>query len=235
MTEYRQKWNSYWSQIKDSSEVFWNVPPSQGVGLDWERFKNVLKSANLPVIDFGCGDGTQTQFLREHFEQVIGLDISESALELASVKAEKAGLDITYEVVDNLEDTKKIHARFGDANIYMRGVLHQIQRQDRSLVAEQLKILLGKKGTLYLIELALDPHILLVQKGQKQAIPSKLKKVLECNIMPGEVSLEDLKMLFPTTEFSILKSGEALMQMEEEVDGESVQFPGLYAVITAIF
>ena len=71
----------------------------------------------MPVIDFGCGDGTQTQFLREHFEQVIGLDISEAALELASVKAEKAGLDITYEVVDNIEDAKKIHARFGDANI----------------------------------------------------------------------------------------------------------------------
>ncbi|MBH8554092.1 class I SAM-dependent methyltransferase [Nostocaceae cyanobacterium CENA357] len=126
LTEYRQNWNTYWSRIQDSSEVLWNVSHLLGVKLDFERFQPFLKDPHLPLIDFGCGDGTQTQFFAQHFSQVLGLEISQTAIELARHQAQDAGLSITYEVIDSLETVQHIHEHFGDANIYMRGVLHQI-------------------------------------------------------------------------------------------------------------
>ncbi|MDJ0616868.1 MAG: class I SAM-dependent methyltransferase [Calothrix sp. MO_192.B10] len=64
------------------------------------------------MIDFGCGDGTQTQFFAQHFTQVIGLDISQKAIELARIQAQHLGLSITYYVLDNLEKIQQIHERF---------------------------------------------------------------------------------------------------------------------------
>jgi 2-polyprenyl-3-methyl-5-hydroxy-6-metoxy-1,4-benzoquinol methylase len=231
MTETYQRWHTYWSQIHDSSEVFWNVPPAQGIELDFQRFQSFFQSTNLPLIDFGCGDGTQTEFLSQHFPQVIGLEISDSAVELARHKAKKAGLPITYQVIHSQGDVEKIHADLGDVNIYVRGVLHQAQNQESSLIVEQLKTLLGKTGTLYLIELSSAADNLLKQKVQNQTIPPELAKVLACRITPGAMSLEKLKMLFPPVDFEFLESGDAFMPMNAKDDGEIIKLPGQYAII----
>lgn len=231
LTEYRQNWDTYWSSIHDSSEVLWNVPHLLGVKVDFEHFQPFLKDSDLALIDFGCGDGTQTEFFAQYFTQVIGLEISQTAIELARYKAQKRGLSITYEVLENLEKIQKIHERFGDANIYMRGVLHQIEDRERSLVAEQLKILLGDTGSIYIVELSSQAHNLLQQKIQAQEIPLGLAKVLESKIKPGAVSLENLQSLFPSSDFTFLESGETFMAINANSNGEFIQLPAQYAII----
>ncbi|MEA5596091.1 class I SAM-dependent methyltransferase [Rivularia sp. UHCC 0363] len=233
-TDYNANWDKYWSNIHDSSEVLWNVPYLSGVKLDYERFQPFLKDSHLPLIDFGCGDGTQTQFFTQHFNQVIGLEISKTAVELARKQAQDAGLLITYEVLDNLEKIQEIHKRFGDANIYVRGVLHQIEPQQRSTVAEQLKVLLGDKGILYIVELSSQAHNLLQQKIQNQEIPLGLAKVLESNIKPGAVSLENLQSLFPSSDFSFLESGETFIATNAKSNDKIMQLPAQYSIICSV-
>ncbi|NES71946.1 MAG: hypothetical protein F6K24_45475, partial [Okeania sp. SIO2D1] len=146
--------------------------------------------------------------------------------------AQKERLDISYELINSNEDAQNLHQRVGDANIYVRGVLHQIQHPDRPLVAQQLQTLLGKKGILYLIELAPAAHDLLEQFVQKQEVPSGLHKVLENQITPGGISPEDLRSLFPAPEFHLIDAGAALMPMNAIVKGVPVELPAQYAVIT---
>lgn len=231
LTQYSQNWDTYWSRIHDSSEVLWNVPHLLGVKLDFERFQPFLKDSHLPLIDFGCGDGTQTQFFAQHFPQVIGLEISQTAIELARRQAQDVGLSITYEVIDSLETVQYIHEHFGDANIYMRGVLHQIPEQERSIVAEQLKVLLGNTGTIYLLELSPQAEHLLKQKIQNQEMPPGLVKVLESKITPGAVTLENLHSLFPPSDFYFLESGETFMTVNANSTGDSMQIPAQFAII----
>lgn len=231
LAEYKQNWDRYWNNIQDYSEVFWNVPHLQGVKLDFERFQPFLKDSHLPLIDFGCGDGTQTQFFTQHFQKVIGLEISKAAIELARKQALDAGISIDYYVLDNLQKVQQIHESFGDANIYMRGVLHQIQPQERSTVAEQLKILLGDKGTMYIVELSSQAHELLQQKIQNQEIPIGLAKVLESKIEPGAVSLEDFYTLFSPSDFSFLESGETFITTNAKSNNESIKLPAEYVIM----
>lgn len=231
LTESRENWDRYWSSIHDSSEVLWNVPHVLGVKLDFENFQPFFKDSHLPLIDFGCGDGTQTQFFAQHFTKVIGLEISNTAIELARHKAQNAGLSLNYYLLNNLETVQQIHEHFGDANIYMRGVLHQIQHQERSLVAEQLKILVGDTGTIYIVELSSQAHNLLQQKIQNQEMPLGLAKVLESKIKPGTVSLENLQSLFTPLNFSFLESGESFMAINANSNGEFIHLPAQYAIM----
>ncbi|WP_347566302.1 class I SAM-dependent methyltransferase [Scytonema sp. UIC 10036] len=42
-------------------------------------------------VDFACGNGTQTKFLAQCFPSVIGIDVSKSAIEIASTENTAVG------------------------------------------------------------------------------------------------------------------------------------------------
>lgn len=151
-------WETYWSKIsvEDSGRVFWDDVSETNAEEDLQRFIHYI-DPNLPLLDLGCGHGRQTRFFAQHFQQVIGADLSPSAIRIA--KSEHPNIDdrgnIEYRVFDALdsESARALHQEFGDMNIYMRGVLHMIKWHDRRQFTNNLALLLGEKGTLYQIEL----------------------------------------------------------------------------------
>lgn len=64
--------------------------------------QQLLRSADIlpgtTVLDLGCGTGTMTIWLKQHYPsvKVIGLDADPAILEIARTKAERAGVDITF-------------------------------------------------------------------------------------------------------------------------------------------
>ena len=64
--------------------------------------QQLLESANIlpgtTVLDLGCGTGTMTIWLKQRYPnvKVIGLDADPAILEIARVKAKRAGFDITF-------------------------------------------------------------------------------------------------------------------------------------------
>ncbi|MDS1346805.1 class I SAM-dependent methyltransferase [Planktothrix agardhii] len=229
-SDYQTKWNQYWDSIEDRSQVIWNVDAHSGIGIDLDWLKKMFKNPDLPLIDFGCGDGNITQLLAEKFPKVIGIDVSESALNLATIEAQKVGLAITYKLVCNQEDGQNIHKCFGDANIYMRSVMHQINIEDRPLFVDHLKTLIGKTGTLCLLDISSDPRNIFGD-DVKLDDPLKVKKVSTYGITPGEVTLEEIENLFPKPDFSILESGQVLIPMNGTIKGKTVAKFYLYAII----
>ena len=57
-------WESYWNTVaKSSVPILWNCDPSIAAAIDLSRFQAFV-NPELPLIDFGCGDGRQTHFFR---------------------------------------------------------------------------------------------------------------------------------------------------------------------------
>lgn len=52
------------------------------------------------VLDAGCGTGTWSFALREHFEEVVGVDRNEPRVEMARWVNDHCGLDVTFETAD---------------------------------------------------------------------------------------------------------------------------------------
>ncbi|MGF1677159.1 MAG: class I SAM-dependent methyltransferase [Rivularia sp. (in: cyanobacteria)] len=224
-------WESYWNKTyKLSNPIFWDCTPQSAVGKDLSRFKNIMDS-QLPLIDFACGNGTQTHFLANHFTKVIGVDVSKSALEMA--KTQHNAPNIEYHLLDGLkpEQAEALHSQIGDANIYMRAGFHHIPVEKRSEFAKSLQILLGNKGIIYLIELdtnAINYFNSIREKYGK--FPEEMTIVIEHGIKPGTISREDIVNFFP--EFEILKSGEDFLDIAFPLpDGSYPKLPTLYAIM----
>lgn len=210
--DYPGQWDSYWGSISRTGkggEVLWDNNPDRAAEEDLKRFKKHM-DVNLPIIDLGSGNGRQTRFLSQHFKHVIGVDASEEAVKLA--RQESKDFDnVEFRVLDatNPAAARALHAEFGDVNIYMRGVLHVIQKPDRKNFAATIKTLLGQNGMLYQIELnhqALT-YFRTLPGDSPSGLPMLLHKVVEHGIQPIGFKLNDIKKVYPAVDWKVIAQG----------------------------
>ena len=186
----------------------------------------------LPLIDLGCGNGTQTRFLADHFARVLGTEISPAAVEIAQAK--HAAPNISYRVLDVLcpEDAQVLHEEIGDSNLYMRTVLHQLSPVDHATAIQSIERLLGVKGILYMIELssAAEPYFAKLMK--QDGPPPGLHRVFQIGIPPGMVNENDLEVLFPPNRFTVCSTGQSQIHTVHTLPtGEMVKVPAFYAIL----
>jgi SAM-dependent methyltransferase len=221
----------FWSSLDGSpGEVLWAAAPRDGAA-DLARFLGHV-DAQLPLVDVGCGNGTQTRFLARHFRRVIGTDIAPSALRHA--RAADAGHTVSWRLLDALrpQHAHNLHAEIGDANVYIRGVLHTLDPVDRPLAVQSLEQLLGARGTLYLKELSTDAPAYFARVIDQEGMPPGLARVLELGAPPGVISSADLEVLFPADRFMLLATGPALIDTTTTLpNGDAISVPALYAVL----
>ena len=229
---YLTSWQSFWSTATQTpGEIFWDADPAHAAQQDLVLFQGYV-NPELPLIDLGCGNGTQTRCLADHFSRVIGTEISPAAIEISRMN--NAAPNIAYRILDVLRpaDAQALHDEIGDANLYMRTVLHQLSPSDHATAIESLDRLLGKNGTLYLIELssAAEPYFaqLIAQHGP----PPGLARVFQHQITPGMVKESDLEVLFPSDRFTILGTGKSQIHTVHTLPtGEIAKVPAFYAII----
>ena len=229
---YATSWESFWSTSTGApGEIFWDADPAHAAQQDLALFQGYA-DPQLPLIDLGCGNGTQTRFLADHFARVIGTEISPAAIEIARTK--HAAPNVSYRVLDVLSpnDAQALHEEIGDANLYMRAVLHQLSPADHATAIQSIERLLGRKGVLYLVELssAAEPYFaqLITQYGP----PPGLARVFQHQITPGMVNESDLEVLFPPNRFTLLRTGPSHIHTVHTLPtGEVVKVPAFYAVL----
>ena len=198
-------WENYWNNVQQTGkegQVFWDSVSEKAFLEDLLRFKNYL-DLSLPIIDLGCGNGRQSRFLAKHFEKVIGVDVSESAIRLA--KQETVDEDnIEYRVFDavNTEDARALHDAYGDMNIYMRGVLHMIKRRDRRQFINNLELLLGNQGILYQLEL--PSEAILYLRTLPEDIFSQIPKITR----RIGFNFEERALYYPDEKWKVLDQGQ---------------------------
>jgi SAM-dependent methyltransferase len=229
---YLTSWESFWSTSTDTpGEIFWDTDPTHAAQEDLELFRDYF-SPSLPLVDLGCGNGTQTRFLAEHFARVIGTEIAPAAVELA--RKTNGAPNISYRLLDVLcpGDAQRLHQEIGDANLYVRTVLHQLSPTDHKAAVESIEQLLGATGVLYLIELSSAAEPFFARLIQRYGPPPGLARVFQHQITPGMLDEKDLRVLFPLDRFTLLKTGEGLIQTVHTLPtGEVVKVPAFYAVL----
>jgi SAM-dependent methyltransferase len=232
-TRYKEAWEGFWREtLDDQGAVFWDAEPRLTIGVHLPLFEPHLAAPGLPFVDLGCGNGTQTRYLADRYPRVVGVDLSAAALDHAR-HADPAG-QATYRLVDAAEktDAEALHAEIGDANVYMRGVLHQCEPDDRQPLVDGLATLLGERGRAFLVELGEAAGPVLRGLAQSPAgPPPKLAPVFRHGIAPGEVSDAAVPEYLRAAGLTVLASGELpLVTTEYQADGRRIELPSKWLV-----
>jgi SAM-dependent methyltransferase len=101
-----------------------------------------------PVLDSGCGTGEHALMLAERGMEVLGIDLSPTAIGRARHKAAERGLDATFEVGDVLA-LDRLGRRF--ATVVDNGVFHVFDDEDRALYVRSLSAAVHDGGVLHLM------------------------------------------------------------------------------------
>jgi SAM-dependent methyltransferase len=229
---YLTSWEGYWSTATGApGEIFWDADPPHAAQKDLVLFQDYV-DPQLPLIDLGCGNGTQTRFLADHFARVIGTEISPAAVAIAHTK--NAAPNISYRILDVLSpnDAQALHEEIGDANVYMRTVLHQLSPADHATAIQSIERLLGIRGTLYLIELSSAAEPYFTQLIKQYGPPPGLARVFQHEITPGMVNENYLEVLFPPNRFTLLGTGQSQIHTVHTLPtGEVAKVPAFYAIL----
>jgi len=229
---YLTSWEGFWSTSTESpGEIFWDAAPAHAAQQDLVLFRGSV-DPQLPMIDLGCGNGTQTRFLADHFAKVIGTEISPTAVEISQTN--NAAPNISYRILDVLcpADAQTLHDEIGDANLYMRTVLHQLSPTDHATAIQSIERLLGMKGILYLIELSSAAEPYFAQLITQYGLPPGLARVFQHEITPGMLNEYDLEGLFPPDRFTLLRTGKSHIHTVHTLQtGEVAKVPAFYAIL----
>ncbi|MFD7401773.1 class I SAM-dependent methyltransferase [Streptomyces sp. NPDC059866] len=232
-SRYREAWEAFWREApREQGAVFWDAEASLTAGRHLALFEPHLTDPGLPVVDLGCGNGTQTRYLADRFRHVLGLDLSVAAVEHARYgdPAGQAG----YRALDAAEksETEALHAELGDANVYMRGVLHQCEPDDRQPLVDGIATLVGTRGRVFLVELAEAAGAVLRSLAQGPAgPPAKLAPVFRHGIAPGDVADAAVPDHLRAAGLTVLASGELpLATTESGPDGARIELPSKWLV-----
>ncbi|MGW1611630.1 class I SAM-dependent methyltransferase [Streptomyces sp. NPDC002285] len=232
-SRYRQAWEGFWREASDEQgAVFWDAEPALTAGRHLALFEAHLTDPGLALVDLGCGNGTQTRFLAERFPRVLGVELSAAALDHAR-RADHAG-QATYRLFDAVEkaEAETLHAELGDTNIYMRGVLHQAEPDDRQLMVNGIATLVGERGRAFLVELSESAKPILIGLAQSPSgPPPKLAPIFRHGIAPGEVADASVPEYLRAAGLSVLASGELpLITTEYGPDGARIELPSKWVV-----
>jgi SAM-dependent methyltransferase len=232
-SRYREAWQGFWREAPgEQGAVIWDAEPAVTAGRHLTLFEAHLTEPGLPMVDLGCGNGTQTRFLADRFPHVIGVDLSDAALDHAR-RADPAG-QATYRLLDAAEKTEAetVHAELGDANVYMRGVLHQAEPDDRQPMIDGIATLVGEHGRAFLVELSESAKPVLMGLAQSPAgPPTKLAPVFRHGLAPGEVADAAVPEYLRAAGLTVLASGEIpLITTEYGPDGKLIELPSRWVV-----
>ncbi|MEU1176987.1 class I SAM-dependent methyltransferase [Streptomyces sp. NPDC005820] len=230
---YREAWEGFWREApQDTGAVFWDADPKVTAALHLALFEPYVADADLPLVDLGCGNGTQTRFLADRFPRVVGVDLAAAALDHAR-RADPAGR-ARYLLLDAAEQgaAAALHTELGDSHVYMRGVLHQCEPADRQPLADGIAALLGERGRVFLVEPSEAAGSVLGGLAQAPAgPPPKLAPIFRHGIAPGEVPDAAVPAHLEAAGLTVLASGELpLTTTESTPDGTPIELPSKWLV-----
>ncbi|WP_109004901.1 class I SAM-dependent methyltransferase [Streptomyces rishiriensis] len=232
-SRYRAAWEGFWREApQEPGGVFWDADPKVTAALHLALFEPHLTDAELPLVDLGCGNGTQTRYFAERFAQVVGADLSAAALDHARRADPAPGA--AYRLLDAAAkgEAEALHAEVGDANVYMRGVLHQCEPADRQPLMDGIAALVGRRGRAFLVELSEAARPVLGALAQSPAgPPPKLAPIFRHGIAPGEVADDAVPGYLRTAGLTVLASGDLpLVTTESAPDGTRIELPSTWFV-----
>ena len=234
MSRFEAMWDRFWTDLPESDGASpWHVDPTYVAHAHLHLFGSVLDPSQ-PVIDVGCGDGSQTVAIAQHFDRVVGVDAAPRGLERA--RRHHAGPGIQYEQLDLLhpEQAAALHDRIGDAGLYCRTVLHAFTPDELTLAATSLAHLAGETGGAFFYELAPSSRRFLLDLFERLgAPPEKFGFVFDRVPLPVEREEGALERELEAVGFEIVSTAPIDYQGTVSLDGREVNVPAFFVVARA--
>jgi SAM-dependent methyltransferase len=232
-------WDRFWASIRSTGpvgEVLWDA--ASAAELDAVRANALAHMAtDLPVVDIGCGNGRFSRLLAASFPQVLGIDVSPHAVKIAEEESGDVH-NVRYRVLDASVAGmgKQLSDELGEANVFMRGVLHVFDAEQRERAVANLRDIIGQRGVVYFSETNFegDPLDQLVAQGATPtSMPEPLRKCIAAGIRPPRhFGDAQLAAFFPPAYWDALDSGPITMRgVPLTPKGEFELIPGFFAVV----
>ncbi|KAK1183074.1 methyltransferase domain-containing protein [Streptomyces sp. NBS 14/10] len=233
---YRQAWESYWQHTSDApGEAIWDADPSLSA-IPHLALLAPYADATLPIADLGCGNGTQTRYLATRFPRAIGVDLSSAAIDHARRADTEKVAEFEQLSLTDTARVQELHERLGDANVYMRAVIHQSDPSDRLPVVEAVATLLGRRGRAFVAELTEESKTVLREAAQSPGgPPPKLRRVFDHDLRPADARTAEVPELLREAGLTVLADGPTtLPQTEYRADGTRIDLPAHWYVVAAL-
>ena len=118
----------------------------------WEKLQNFLKTVHgKSVLDYGCGDGNYSILMHNMGFNVIGMDISVNAIEIAKNSCSAGNL--TFYSADSVPEN---FLKNSFDIVVMLNVLHCLSNKKRAKVFEQARRVLKNNGLFFASVLSTD-------------------------------------------------------------------------------
>lgn len=234
-TPYGSLWESYWEELPSGfGEAFWDASPEVGAAVHLRLFEPHFDPA-LPLVDLGCGNGTQTPFLARHYERVVGVDISASAV--AQAQVENPAPNVEYFALDVLDvaQVDALREKTGPANVYMRAVIHQLSPDDRLRCARNLARLTGPRGCVFDQELIRESYEvferLLTESPDELPRLTRLAGHFQVGLKTTAAGAENLDRIFAEAGYTVLATDRMELPTSERfADGSVLRMPAQYVI-----
>lgn len=232
-----EAWDKYWAGIARTgitSEVLWDSGTDHELG-GYREILNRHFDPDLPVVDVGCGHGGFSRALATFSPQVLGVDVSAHAVARATAESADVGNVRFLERDMTTPGAGNGLAGPGDANIFIRGVLHVLGAADQAALMENMLQLAGNRGTLFLAETNFhgNPVEYVSHLGASlNHIPAPLELAIRKLPMPGRFGPDELAAALPAERWTLVEDGPAMIEANPLMDvaGDSL-IPGYYAVV----
>ena len=211
-------WDRFWSGVRrtgPSGDVLWD-PEDPREFEEVQKHVGAFFAPDLPVLDIGCGNGRFTRMLAAHFPKVVGVDVSSHAVEKA--REESRGIEnLSFHVADVSVPyaLRWLTDELGEANVFLRGVLHVLDPKRRAVAIENIRAALGPRGVFYLSESSIDgdplDHLVL-QGATPTYLPEPVRRVIAAGVRPpSHFGAAEVREYFPGAVWEILSSGPTVM------------------------
>ncbi|MEV6282757.1 class I SAM-dependent methyltransferase [Kribbella sp. NPDC051770] len=227
---YGEVWDSYWRDLPaGQGEALWDGDPESSVPYS---LVSAHLDPGLPLIDVGCGNGTHTGALADRFPLVLGVDISDAALDHA--RAAVAEDRVRFRRMDVLDpaDAASVHRLTGDSNVYARGLLHLFTPLERAAAVTAFAMLNGTTGRLLSYEPAPAAGQLLAELvARPDGPPPKVARILRYGVQPADLREHETEDLLLDAGYHIVAAGSHLWRSTESTAADApVDIPMRYVV-----
>lgn len=237
-----QAWDTYWGGIGQGGaggDVLWDSATER----ELRRCRELAVAhldPRLPVVDVGCGNGTQSLVLADHFPSVVGVDVSPEAI----VRARRRSGDrspVSFRVLDVTADGagRELAGEVGPANVHIRGVLHILDDDGQHALERNLADLVGDRGVVLLVETAFTGGGLAYLERQGARLTRFRETVARCLRaglpVPRSFAAGELARVFPADRWEVLTSGTTVLDVViPGAVGDESTMPGYWAVLRTL-